>query len=78
VDLRSELLFEHSKAQCNKIVEWVGDSEKRFEELFELFLNDVYRVTQRAAWPVSYCVIAHPRFIRHNFPKLIKKLKNYN
>ena len=74
MNLREEILKEHSKAQCNKIVEWVGDSEKRFHELFHLFLTDIYRVTQRAAWPVSYCVIAHPEFIRNNFEKLIKNL----
>ena len=49
MNLRNEILKEHSKVQCNKIVQWVGDSEKRFEDLFNLFLNDVYRVNQRAA-----------------------------
>ncbi|MEJ7671786.1 MAG: hypothetical protein WKF59_03550 [Chitinophagaceae bacterium] len=49
MNLRDEILKEHSKAQCNKIVQWVGDSQKRFEELFHLFLTDEYRVVQRAA-----------------------------
>ena len=62
MNLRDEILKEHSKPQCNKIVQWVGDSQKRFDGLFNLFLNDEYRVTQRAAWPLSYCVIAHPEF----------------
>ena len=75
MNLREEILREHSKAQCNKIVRWVGDSQKRFEELFHLFLTDEYRVNQRAAWPVSYCVIAHPSFIKNNFGKLIKNLR---
>ena len=78
MNLRNELLKEYSKAQCNKIVQWVGDSEKRFEDLFNLFLNDVYRVNQRAAWPVSYCVIAHPKFIKNYFEKLIKNLHKPN
>lgn len=46
MNLREELVMEHSKAQCNKIVQWVGDSEKKFEKLFHLFLTDTYRVTQ--------------------------------
>ena len=62
----------------NKIVQWVGCSQKRFEELFNLFLNDVYRFSQRAAWPVSYCVITHPGFIKKNFGKLIKNLHKPN
>jgi len=54
--LREEILKEHSKAQCNKIVEWVGKSQLRFDELFHLFISDENLVVQRASWPVSYCV----------------------
>jgi hypothetical protein len=32
-------------------------------------------VVQRAAWPVSYCVIAHPPFIKKHWPALIKNLQ---
>src|SRR4026207_2240722 len=74
MDLQEEILKEHSKKQCDKIVRWVGKSQKRFDDLFHLFLTGQYRVIQRAAWPVSYCVIAHPGFIKHNFSKLIKNL----
>lgn len=74
MDLRQEILKEHSKKQCNKIVEWVGSSQQRFNELFQLFLTDEYRVVQRASWPVSNCVIDHPDFIKSNFSKLIKNL----
>ena len=75
MNLREEILKEHSKAQCNKIVKWVGKDQERFIELFNLFLHDEYRVTQRAAWPVSNCVIAHPAFITKNWKKLIDNLK---
>ena len=74
MDLQGEILKEHSKKQCDKIFRWVGKSQKRFDDLFHLFLTGQYRVIQRAAWPVSYCVIAHPEFIKHNFSKLIKNL----
>ncbi len=73
--LRQEILKEHSKAQCTRLVKWVGDNQQRFDELFSLFLNDEYRVVQRAAWPVSYCTIAHPGFINKHWDKLIKNLE---
>ena len=60
---------------CNRIVKWVGADQKRFDELFKLFLNDEYRVVQRAAWPISYCVEAHPGFIKKHFAKLIKAME---
>lgn len=56
----------------------MGSSQQRFDELFALFLADEYRVTQRAAWPVSYCVIAHPVFITKHWKKLISNLKQPN
>ena len=75
MDLRNQILLENTKENCQKIVFWVGNDLKRFNELFNLFLNDEYSVTQRAAWPMSYCAIAHPQFIKNNFGKLIQNLK---
>ncbi len=75
MDLRNQILLEHNKENCNRIVAWVGRDLAKFNELFDLFLNDEYRVTQRAAWPMSYCVIAHPVFMENNFDKLIQNLK---
>ena len=74
MNLRETILAEHSKAQANKIIKWIGSDQKRFDELFNLFLNDEYRVAQRAAWPLSYCVINHPRLIQKHFSRLIKNL----
>jgi hypothetical protein len=73
--LRNQILKEHTKENCKAIVEWVGNDVSRFDELFNLFLNDEYRVTQRAAWPMSYCVIAHPELMKNNFEKLIENLR---
>ena len=78
MDLRKTILAEHSKAQANKIIEWVGDSQQRFDELFNLFLNDEYRVAQRAAWPLSYIAIAHPNLIKKHFKELLTNLKKPN
>lgn len=68
-------MAEHSKAQANKIIRWIGSDQERFDELFRIFLNDEYRVVQRAAWPLSYCVINHPVLIRKHFAKMIANLE---
>lgn len=78
MDLRQAILKEHSKAQTNTIVQWIGNDQKRFDKLFNLFLNDEYRVIQRAAWPISNCVINHPKLIQKHFSKLIKNLHQPN
>jgi hypothetical protein len=72
--LRDQILQEHSRKQMNKIVEWVGSNQQRFDELFKLFMDDEYRVVQRASWPLSYCVKEYPDFIKKHFSKIIKNL----
>jgi len=75
MNIRDAILKEHSKKQCALIVKWVGNDQKKFDELFDLFLNDEYRVVQRAGWPISYCVEKHPEFIQRHFVRLLKNLE---
>jgi hypothetical protein len=75
MQLRQTILAEHSKTNCSRITKWVGSNQQRFDELFNLFLNDEYRVVQRAAWPLNYAVIAHPQLIQKHFGRLLKNLK---
>lgn len=58
------------------IVEWVGADQKRFDQLFLLFSKGEPRVVQRAAWPMSYCVIQHPGLITPHYQKIIKLLND--
>ena len=71
MDIRQALLAVHSKQQAVTIVEFIGDDPKRFAELMKLFFEGEYRLTQRAAWPMSYCVEQHPELIRPYLSKLI-------
>jgi len=73
--LRDQILKVHSKANCEVIIKWIGDSKQRFDQLFDLFLHDEYRVVQRSAWPLSQAVIEHPEFIQKHFSKLLKNLE---
>src|SRR3982750_4822205 len=75
MNLRETILAERSKAQTDRIIKWVGSDQARFDELFDLFLNDEYRVVQRAAWPLSYCAMSHPLLIKKHFAKLVKNMK---
>lgn len=73
-NLRDEILSAHSKAQCNRITAWVGNDPERFDELFDLLLTGDYKIMQRASWPLSNSVIAHPWFIKKRLGELIKIL----
>ena len=75
MDIRAALLEVHSKAQATKIADYVGDDPARFGELMKLMLGPVYRVSQRAAWPVSYCIERNPELVKPYFNVLIKQLE---
>jgi hypothetical protein len=75
MDLKAEILKTHSKEQCAKIVKYIGNDQSKFDELMKLFFSGEYRVTQRAAWPMSYCVHDHPKLIAPYFKKIIELLE---
>ena len=75
IDIRQLLKEEHSKKQTDRIVRYIGNDKARFAVLVELFFKGEYRITQRAAWPLSYCVRAHPDLIRPYFKRLLDNLR---
>ena len=75
MNLREVILKEHSKRQCSKIVSYISDHQQRFDKLAALFLHGEYRLAQRAAWPLSYCVAAHPHLVKKHLKKIIHNLK---
>ena len=76
MNLRDEILKEHSKKQTMKIVKYIGNDQKRFDELMKLFLGKEYRVTQRAAWAVSVCGEEHSQLVKKHLKKIILNLES--
>lgn len=74
MNIKTALLKEHSKKQCAAIVKWIGKSPERFADLMKCFFEGEYRVTQRAAWPMSYCVEKYPELIKPYYKKLLANL----
>lgn len=74
MDLKRVILQEHSKRQAQKISLYVGSHPGRFKELFDVFLNGPYRITQRASWPLSMCVENHPPLIRPHLKLILNHL----
>jgi hypothetical protein len=74
MDLMKAILNEHSKNQCLAIVNFIGGKPDRFSELVEVFLTGPYRVTQRAAWPLSVCCEKEPQLIIPHRKKILKQM----
>jgi hypothetical protein len=64
MNIREEILLEHSKNQALKIAAYASENKKQFRELMNCFLEDNYRVAQRAAYAVSWAALQHPQMIQ--------------
>ena len=78
MNLAERILQEHSKKQKNRIVSYVGHDPKRFSELVDVFLQGPYSITQRAAWPLSFCIEQYPDLLKPHFKKILGKLGEKN
>jgi hypothetical protein len=76
MSLKELLLSGHSKAITMRIIQTVGSSQERFDELFALFTGNDKLIAQRAAWAISYAAMAHPGLIQPHFKKLLDNLES--
>jgi hypothetical protein len=74
MNLREEILKEHSRRQALKIAGWIGKDKSRFKQLVDLFLHDEYRVVQRSTYPLSMVADRYPVLAEENAPLLVKRL----
>ncbi len=75
MNLRTQILKEHTRANCDIIVNWIGHSQDRFDQLFDLFFHGDHRMNQKAAWPLCNVVNQHPVLIKKHFPRLLENLQ---
>lgn len=72
MDIKKTLGANHNKKTVSQIVTYVGANPTRFKELVDIYLAGPYRITQRAAWPLSYCCKAHPKLAGPHLARLLK------
>jgi hypothetical protein len=76
VNLEKELLKKQSQTQCNRITNYIGNDAVRFGELVRLFFKGEYRLTQHAAWPMSYCIQNYPQLARPYLKRFVDQLSD--
>lgn len=74
MDIRKELTKGQSKACTDRIVNYIGKDQIRFNTLITIFLEGPYRITQRAAWPLSDCVRNQASLINRHYQSILKML----
>lgn len=78
MNIRNEILKEHSRKQAEKIARYALSDNSRFKELFKLFCSDEYRVAQRAAYALNVCHDKNPAILRPYLDQLLKNLAKPN
>lgn len=75
MDLRKQLLTDHSKENTSLIVEYIGNDGERCDRLMNLFLHGEYRVIQRAAWVVGDLARLYPDMVMPYLPAMVANLR---
>lgn len=78
MDLKKLLNKGQTKAQTVQIIDYVDVNKDRFKQLVSIYLEGPYRITQRAAWPLSYCVQRHPELITPQLNEILDFLNKPN
>ena len=75
MNIRDEILKEHSKKQALKIAAFACSSKNNFKGLMECFMANEYRLSQRAAWSVSLAAGMNPEIIQPYLKELVAQLQ---
>ena len=75
MDLKKQLLTDHSKENTTLIVEYIGNDAERCDTLMKLFLYGHYRVIQRAAWVVGDLARLQPDLVMPYLPEMVANLQ---
>lgn len=75
MNIKEELLAEHSKKQTSKVVSFIGDSKERFAVLMHCFFSKDVTLSARAAWAMSYCGIKFSFLLTDYLECMIKNME---
>lgn len=74
MDIKDQLLKEHSKVAALQVAAYAATSPKHFAELMRCFMSPEYRLAQRAAWSVSLAAQQAPKLIVPHIKSLVDVL----
>jgi hypothetical protein len=75
MNIRAQLLKEHSKVNTRLVAEWIGQDPERVAQLVDLFIHDEYRVVQRASWVVSEVGCKYPYLLQAHYTPIIETMR---
>ena len=73
-NLREEIMKAHSRSHALQIADYACKSRKNFKQLIDCFLDQEYRLAQRAAWSVTWAARKKPELIFPHIGALVSVL----
>jgi hypothetical protein len=78
LNIREEIIKEHSKEQAMRVAEYACASAKNFRELMRCYMEADYRISQRAAWSVSWAARKNPVLVKPHLKAIVGQLQRKN
>lgn len=76
MNIKKALLEEHSKYQTMKIVNYIGKSPSRFDQLMQIIVSSDTLLVQRASWAMTHCIEIHPALLKDkHYKQMIQSLE---
>lgn len=76
MNIREAILAEHSREQALRIATYAIQNKNQFKELMRCYMDADYRLSQRAAWSVSWAARKKPEMIQPYIGKLVTRLQD--
>jgi hypothetical protein len=76
MNIREAILAEHSREHALRIATYAIQNKKKFKELMHCYMDPDYRLSQRAAWSVSWAARKNPAMIQPYIGELVKRLQD--
>jgi hypothetical protein len=74
MDLRAEILQEHSKQHTEYIAAWTGSDKRKLAKLMDIFLHDEPELSRRTGWILCYVNDKYPENIQPYLEQMVSKM----
>ncbi len=74
--IKSFLAERRNKKEILKFVHYIGENQKKFDELISFCFGKDVKLAQHAAWPLGYCAEKHPNLAKKHIRRMIKQISH--
>lgn len=73
--IEEQLLLGHSKVIAQQLQQWIGNDAEKMDAFMQIFLGNVYRLTQRGAWVLGHISKENPLLLEPWLPQMLDAVR---